>query len=32
MRLSAWPPRLAQTYRDRGYWRGETLGAMLRRQ
>ena len=25
-----WPPALAQSYRDRGYWRGVTLGAVLR--
>ena len=25
-----WPPTLAQSYRDRGYWRGVTLGTVLR--
>lgn len=26
----SWPPTLAQSYRDRGYWRGVTLGTVLR--
>jgi 2,3-dihydroxybenzoate-AMP ligase len=25
-----WPPEFAERYRDRGYWRGETLGEFLR--
>ena len=25
-----WPPALAQSYRERGYWRGVTLGTVLR--
>lgn len=27
-----WPPQFASRYRAAGYWRGETFGAMLRRQ
>jgi 2,3-dihydroxybenzoate-AMP ligase len=30
-RCIAWPPALAAQYRAQGYWRGETLGAHLRR-